>query len=187
LILLSSDDFYTQRNNRLNPGESCMTTARVMYYRGNGIDFINPSYDQDDDFFYSCLNSESAKYMCVKKYQWSKGLNPNEVHGMYNSYLDLLVCGKRTGDFNTTLTFLDMINLVNAGKVVMTSGNFPTVNGHAVCIIGYNRGKLLIADPWGDYRDGYNTKSGYGVPMSESDFNEILRIRDGYAWGHVPY
>jgi hypothetical protein len=190
-------DFYTQRNNKWDDPrtphhervEGCMPTTRAMFYRGNDIPFSNPSEWSDDDYFMKVLRSAAAYDYAemnfpglIKKYP------PNQIHGMY-MWLDEVVCGRRRSIFHEAgLTFAIARGSAKAGKCLMVSGTFCGLAGHAVLIAGYFDDKLLLADPWGDFRNGYRaTKYVRGVPkyggdavgMDETQFNEILK------WGET--
>jgi hypothetical protein len=186
-VNLKSDDFYTQRNNLISPSSACMPTARVMFYLGNGYEIPNNSVYSNDDYFMVLLNTNKAKEYCYKKYKWAKGkYPPNQVHGMYNSYLDKLVLGERISDFKTNLTFKDYQNIIADGQVIMTSGSFPNLDGHAFCIIGIDKDNLLLADPWGNFRNNYKSKKGYKIKMSEDEFiNHVKPAGKKKKWGHI--
>lgn len=193
VINLDPIDYYTQRNNKINPVSACMPTARAMFYRGNNIKFVNDSDLQDDDFFYKWLISDDAWEFAEKKYPVliSRGYPPNEIHGMYHSFLDPRVAGRRTSDFVLTLTFDDIVDKLKNGQVIMTSGIFAEAGifGHAFCFIGYEKQesgvRLIIADPWGDYRTDYDSDKGYGVQMSKEDFYKHVKPEGDKKWGHV--
>jgi len=185
---LSNVDYYTQRNNTIRPLVACMPTSYVMFMKGNHIQYGNSSGLADDDYFMQILNTDNAKNFCYKKYPWSKGIPPNEIHGMYGAYLSFFTCGKRASDFNTHLTFENYIELVEQGKVIMTSGSFTGLAGHAFCIIGIHGDDLILADPWGDFRDGYKTHSGYGVRMTKEEFHDHVKpIGSEKKWGHIEW
>jgi hypothetical protein len=191
-INLDANDYYTQRNNQIKPSVACMPTARVMFYIGNKIKYNNPSKYQDDDFFMSLLLSDAAKEFAQKKYPnlVNAGYAPNEIHGMYNSWLDEIVTGKRVSDFKLDLTFDDYIDRIKTGQVIMTSGQFGNFSGHAVVIIGVvhptKTPLLVLADPYGDYRETYLKGSGYAVTMTKEDFIDHVKPVGKFSkWGHV--
>ena len=193
IINLEPKDYYTQRNNTLYPSSACMPTARAMFYHGNKIKFDNPSNMADDDYFMSLLRSREAYEFAKKKYPvlMDSGYLPNEIHGMYSSFLDLKVVGKRVSDFLTNITFKNIVERMENGEVIMTSGKFPDANlvGHAFCIIGYVDGAigpaLILADPWGDFRNNYKTKKGYSILMTEYEFKLYVKPLQELKWGHV--
>jgi hypothetical protein len=193
IINLEPRDYYTQRNNHIDPVAACMPTARVMFYRGNGVVFDNPSDYQDDDYFFSKMQSDEAQFVAEEKYPelTEAGFPPQEIHGMYHTYLDPEVVGERVSDFETNLMYADFVELIQLGQIVMTSGSFPEagIPGHAFCVIGLIgpvRGpfELIIADPWGDYKSNYESRHGYGVVMPREDFER--HVKPGKKkWGHV--
>lgn len=196
MILLKPEDYYTQRNNTINPNIACMPTSRVMFYIGNNIKYHNPTKLADDDYFMSLLNTQEAKDFCYKKYPWAynsknpdKSIPPNEVHGMYHSWLDIKVTGKRQSDFVTNLYFDDYVKYITERKkVVMTSGTFGTLLGHAIVFIGFDSKtqELIIADPWGDYKSMYKNTRGYGIRMNCDEFNNHIKPSESFQkWGHI--
>lgn len=196
-LLLKRDDYYTQRNNKEQwRNRSCMASTRAMFYRANKIIYTNPSDLSDDDYFASLLETQEAKDFCYVKYPWAynknrpeKSINPMEVHGMYHSWLDIKVTGKRQSDFITNLTFDDYTNsILNKGIAIMTSGTFGEISGHAVLIMGYdtNTNELIIADPWGDYKSMYKNTRGYGIRMNCDEFNNHIKPSESFQkWGHI--
>jgi len=194
IINLEPKDYYTQRNNTLYPSTACMPTARAMFYHGNNIKFKNPSELSDDDYFMSLLRSEEAYVFARKKYPslMDSGYQPNELHGMYSSFLDLKVVGKRVSDFLTDITFKNVVERMFDGEVLMTSGKFPDagLNGHAFCIIGLVNGALgpalILADPWGDFRKDFRSRRGYSVMMTEEEFKIHVKPLQELKWAHIP-
>jgi hypothetical protein len=187
-INLEARDYYTQRNNKIFPNTACMTTARAMFYIGNGIEFLNPSQLQDDDYFTQLMNESAAWKLAARKYPnlITAGYEPREIHGMYHSFLDELVTKERRSDFSTRLTWNDYVERMKAGEVIMTSGSFPDIEGHAFCVIGIDESRLILADPWGDYTTGYKSHRGYGVRMSREDFEKHVKPTGSITkWGHV--
>lgn len=186
IINLKSEDYYTQRNNNIRPNAACMPTSRVMFYRGNGIKYSNPSDLSDDDYFMSLFQGQKVKEIAEQKYSWSKGTPPNQVHGMYHTWLDPKVCGRRTSDFKTDLSIDDYVDLIKKGQVIMTSGKFPGIDGHAFCVIGWDGENLLLADPWGNHSSAYKSHKGYIVPLSVDEFHHIVKpVKHNRKWGHV--
>ena len=190
---LISSDYYTQRNNRIRPKAACMPTARVMYYRGNNIKYSNPTALSDDDYLMRTLNTPEAQKFAKKKYPWACKNNnlvfpANEIHGMYNTYLDQIVVGRRTGDFHTSLSVEKIIDVLAAGYVIMTSGTFRGIAGHAFCLIGYSGGNFYLADPWGDWRSNYSDVRGYGTTMTRDEMiAHVKPVGLDAKWAHLSY
>ena len=185
MILLKPEDYYTQRNNRLNPTAACMNTSRVMFYKAAKIAYIHELGTPDDDYFYSLLDSDKARAYRDSKYPNLKDYPPVEIHGMYH-YLDYLVTGKRISDFHTDLTFDDFVSQIALCKPVMTSGHFPGLSGHAFVFVGYDEKtkELIAADPWGDPHTNYKSVHGYGIRYNRKYFNEHVKP-GALKWGHI--
>jgi len=185
-MLLKQNDYYTQRNNKFAPFESCMNTTRVMLYKALGIEYMKSTKYSDDDYFYRLLDSNQAKEFRDKRFPTMKDVHPTQIHGMYK-WLDVMVIGRRITDFQTDLTWDDFVHQVKIGHPVMTSGKFPNLDGHAFLVCGFKNGELQLADPWGDYRLGYKGNRGtrgYDVRMNREDFEKYVKPGQS-KWGHI--
>lgn len=183
---LSRNDHYSQRNNAFDPLNACMPTAYGTFLDGNKIKYSNPSGLPSDDFFMSLLRSDAAKHLRDKKYPHLSKYPPNEIHGMYHYFLEPLICGGKISDFRTDLTYDKIIEILDKGQIIMTSGSFPSIPGHAFCFIGYDdNGFLRLSDPYGDYRTGYSDKNGYDVKMNPTDFEKYVKPGPVNKWGRV--
>lgn len=197
VLLLKSNDYYTQRNNLEKwRYRSCMASTRAMFYKANNIEYTNPTEEADDDYFMGLLNTQEAKDFCYKQFPWAynskepeKSIWPNEVHGMYNQYLDKLVCGKKVSSFeNQALDWNYFVNSIQNKKAIMVSGTFGDILGHAVLVMGYDEvtNELIIADPYGDFHSSYKNPKGYGIRMSYNDFNTHIKPVDSFLKnGHI--
>lgn len=188
MMLLRPEDYYTQRNNRFEPYGACMNTSRVMFYIAAGIEYNNPSNLSDDDYFFSMLNTSDAKQFALKKYPNLSDYPPQEIHGMM-IYLDRIVTGKRRTDFKTNLTWWDFVQEIKNGRPVMTSGKFPSINGHAFVFVGYDEDtdELIAVDPWGNPHLNYKGskgQKGYGIRYNREYFNKHVKPGE-YKWGHI--
>ena len=198
---LNPSDYYSQRNNptvvnqitgiTVQPWAACMPTARAMFYKANKIQINTPLNEMDDAWLTSLMITPEAVDFAKTKYPDLKGYPPNEIHGMYGSYLDQIVCGRRISNFVDNLTFMDIQDRMISGQAVMTSGAFEgikgPIDGHAFCFAGIDdNGNLLLADPYGDFRTKYQDARGYMVPMSIGEFNQYVKpIGSGKKWGHI--
>jgi len=198
--LLTKEEYYSQRNNKIQANSACMPTARVMFYKANKISYENSMVDKyaDDDYFMYLLNTAEAKSFCYTKYPWAynvkepqKSIPPNEVHGMYSSYLDEKVCGKKVSSFEEQALDWNYFvsSITNRKKAIMTSGTFGTIKGHAVLVMGYDdeTQELLLADPYGNYRTQYKDINGYCTRMTKEEFDIHLKPTDSFMKnGHIP-
>jgi hypothetical protein len=204
-INLSEKQYNTQRDNLKNPNAACMPTSYSVFLEGNNIPFENRSLIEfgkqyaNDDYFMMLLNTKEAKDYCYRNYpfaynathpDWS--LPPNQIHGMYSSYLAPLICGEKVSSFMTTLTFESYVDyVVRLGKVIMTSGSFPEakIDGHAFCVIGYSEvtNNLILSDPYGNFMTNYKDPYGYHIEMSREEFiAHVKPCKELKKWGHVP-
>lgn len=202
-MLLKPENYYTQRNNKtqkdddlvVTGGVACMPTARVMFYISAGIPYTNPTNLADDEYFTSLLISDEAVEFARKKYPWAfdgeKVLYPpNEIHGMYGSWLDQKVTGKRRTDFRMDLSWEDFVVQISVlKKPVMTSGRYPGIDGHATVFVGYDpkTKELRNADPFGNPHLNYKGElgvKGYDIRYTKEYFNEHIKKGDG-KYAHI--
>ena len=183
---LQPEQHYNQRNNFFDPMHACMPTAYVCFLEGNGIKWNNFSHLCDDDFVMGLMRSLAAEEIRNHKYPSLRNYPPNEIHGLYHSYVEPLLFGKKISDFVTNLTWGSIHAKLEEGQVVFTSGSFPVLPGHAFNIIGYDGDYLILSDPYGDYRYRFNhNKTGYGVKMNQDDFIKYVKNDPEFKWGHV--
>jgi len=185
-MLLNATDYYTQRNNEYEPYSACMNTTRAMLYSCLGLK-IDTGGESLDDYIWKVLNSKEGIDYRDKNYPSMKNYPPNQIHGIYGSWLDEQLFGKRITRFRSNLSWDDIKAEIDKGYPVMTSGKFPGLNGHAFLICGYTPTDLVIADPWGNFHVGYKGqggKSGYGILMNKDEFD--THVKPGrLKWGHV--
>lgn len=203
-INLSLEQYNTQRDNVNQPFSACMPTSYQMFLIGNRIPYQNRSVElfgeqlKDDDYFMALLNTKEAREYAYKKYSWaynsvnpSLSIPPNQLHGMYGTYLSSFICNSKASDFLTSFTFEDYVSYIKNGKVLMTSGSFPKAKiiGHAFCIIGYNEEKncLYLSDPFGNFLTNYKDTNGYKIEMTKEDFiKHIKPCNEEKKWAHIP-
>ncbi len=195
-INLKPVDYYNQRNNEYDDPatpqherwSACMAEVAAMFYDGNGIKIINPSIWKNGDYFMSLFRTPEAWGFARQKYGWliTQGFKPNEIHGMYHSYLEPLVCGRRVSDFIEGMTWDKFNRLVEKSRVIFTSGTFKDWGisgdgGHAQAIIGREaNGDLSIGDPYGNPWTYYQNWNGYRVPFTREQVEKYI-----HPWGHV--
>lgn len=172
--------------------------ARLLYYKGNHIAFEH-SPDKsipDSEYFTQLLNTPKAIKHCKDHYYTfdeSLKLPPNQVHGMYATWLDYKINTSIKTAIKTNANFHDIIVLIKQGLVVMANGVFAGKNGDIIsttnCIVGYDEESdmLLLADPYGDYHTQFENKNGYLVTMTEREFvNHIQPAWYSKKYIHVP-
>lgn len=172
--------------------------ARLLYYKGNNIT-IEHSPDKsipDSMYFIQLLNTIEAIKHCKEHYYTfdeSLKLPPNQVHGMYATWLDYEINASIKSAIKTNANFHDIIVLVKQGLVIMANGVYAGKNGDIIsttnCIVGYDdeSNMLLLADPYGDYHTQFENRNGYLVTMTEREFvNHIQPAWYSKKYIHVP-
>lgn len=190
IILLRRSDRYSQRNNPYKPYAACMPTTFVMWCIASRIDIESkiPQGLAADDHCMRMLNTNEAMLFAQKKYPdlMRAGYFPNEIHGMYHSYLEPLIFGKTLSDFiyadektESGLTFAEYKSIIELGHPIWTSGAYDgakgPIEGHANLFCGINGENLLNVDPYGNFHTNYTDDSGYGIEYTEQEFNEHIK------------
>lgn len=138
-------DYYKQTNNEIDPYISCFPSSMINAGSVIGLDFPTDKehtngYKQPEDGFNWFLehNSECVEFYnkpAYKSYVNTKGNHPRELydveHFAFNKWMGKNVCRIKYG-----CTVADIVNVLNYGGAVVTSGNFCGF-GHVVCIVGF--------------------------------------------------
>lgn len=203
-------DYHTQINNKKVPLRSCNTTSAIMALKQAGISYSVPEGIQDEDYLTSILESDEAYALQEKNYSWSVGKwRPQEVHGLLQWGINKLV-GSNVDFFSTHVSFQDLIKNLLQGNGVILSGTFDLDNGkelaHMVSLAGFTSsqpgltksvtseeidvssiGKLIIDDPYGDFRTNYKSHKGNDIQLDVTEFNSIFKTQGDLRkkWAHL--
>jgi uncharacterized protein YvpB len=141
---------FSQRNNKIDPTQTCNTTAMAMVAAFHGIVGDN-SYAQLEDQF--------SHYMAARGYnRYDMESMTKFLNQYYGDALNVVFSAHRSVD--------GISDLLRAGIPVIVSGKF-TPSWHFIVIRGYTRKVMYIVnDPWGEYyRTGYDGSKGNGVEL----------------------
>lgn len=190
-MLLQKNDRYSQRNNTFRPSVACMPTTYVMWCISQGFEIESkaPQGKSIDDYLMQLMNMEPARKFAAKKYPElsNAGYTPNEIHGMYHSFLEPLLFGKMVSDFiyagnndGNGLNFEEIVTLLDKGITVWVSGAYQgikgPIEGHASLIAGHDgNGNLRIVDPYGNFHEKFANDSGYDVRMNRAEFVSMIK------------
>lgn len=187
-------DYFTQRNNMINPKGACSVTAMVAALSAAGWPvhrLASPTYPQPEDALMHFLFSDSAVDGYWKKVDPTGKYPPNEWHTVLsfgtNAFLrkkGLLQGGCVAVEFRMDARLEDIIARMDGGGAAVLSGVFPSNGrtlGHVVACVGYEKNEkgnvcaVIIDDSWGDYRTEYRNHNGNDIPMSIEDFRNRIR------------
>lgn len=177
-------DYYSQRNNRIDPMNACQVTSLVMaasYVPRVWEAFIRSpyfsayrEYDQPEDRFHKAM------------LDW--GMDP-EVHGSLMSAFNRWV-GSPLDFFSTMVSLGQVLDELQKGLPVVMSGTFPghparmeKPYGHVVCLVGAEwdsdgpsglPDRWIVDDPYGNTMDNWKG-SGNDVPIPHHLFNAWMK------------
>jgi len=198
--------FHTQRNNKIDPAETCNVTAMINALLATGIDVPAPEGVQPEDHLAWLLSGEAVKKKLAAEYPDLAGRKPREVHAILSWAVNTLLLGRPVTTFSLSVDFREILFRIlrNRAASVMT-GKF-TPGGHLVAVVGLETDqddieavpspggidlkmirKVLVHDSWGDWHGGYrDSQSGYEVPFTFREFWNLTREYDSARkWAHL--
>jgi GH24 family phage-related lysozyme (muramidase) len=148
--------YYSQRDNRNEPTNTCGITSAAMLLSA-----------------YSIKATPDELYNRFGKVE---GQAPSTLAGIYKAF-------GRNAKYSYTGTFANVRTAINSGSPVVIHGYF-TRSGHIVCAVGYDRFGLVVNDPAGAWngvpRTSYDSLPKNGKNRSYSyDSLRAVGIYDG--------
>jgi len=161
--------YFSQRDNTVDPYQTCNVTSCAMVCSFYGIKPKDPSVQLED---------EIEAYI-TKKY--------GEERRYYHDTLEKVLGEYGVEDkFLTNALFDDLRTNIRQGNPVIYSGKF-TPSGHIIVIRGFddNSQEWIVNDPYGEYfPSGYQNKSGEGLKYSYSLLRKVSYSRPN-CWAHL--
>lgn len=214
LILVgTSDDYNTQRNNKVIPWSSCNDTSEAMGLEITGWDKTLPVPEgmQLEDYISTFFQSQEAKDKLNSLYPnplQSIGTDqPNEVHATLEWGVNLLI--KRAGGPDQLTKFRtdwsvknDFLPALQDGRPIVLSGHYPCWSnaqnkiitiGHITILVGIelddssNPIRYIVNDPYGDPHTNYASDKGYNISLTPQEWLSWIN-NQGSAdskWGHI--
>lgn len=189
-MLLEPTDRYSQRNNTYKPFSACMPTSFVMWCIAENLDIEERLKENApvDNWCMVELNTDDAIAFAIMKYGdlIKQKYSPNEIHGMYHSWIEPLIFGEIKSDFiyaaensDKGFTFDEYIDIIRSGHAIWTSGKYQgmhgPIEGHASLFAGEDNGQLRIVDPYGNFHFNFRDDQGYDVRMNEQEFIDYIK------------
>ena len=197
---LSTDgNYYSQRNNQIDPMNSCATTSMIQALEIAGYSFpdILPNYRQPEDKLIYFIRHDKRVLAYWKSIDpngynaWASKtgcyFEPNEVHAVL-SYGTNLFMGKTVTKFSTGVSLDSIVReILGKQKPCVMSGNFGGLN-HVVTLVGcvipkktYKNKKLenmkfkdvkyfIIDDTFGETGNYRSGKKGNDILISPERF-----------------
>jgi len=181
----SRDSQYrSQRKTKTRPASACNVTVAAMACMMTGNEINSPEGVMPEDYLMSLLETEEA---------WNllNSIFPGSVINPWNtSHCIAWAVNKGTGKRVCRVekvTLEEIIHHLVSGGAAGVGGKF-TKSGHFVCIAGVESDQditgiespldiktsliknIILDDPWGDYRTGYQNRDGNNVSLPVKDF-----------------
>lgn len=187
--------YYTQRNNRINPGSACNVTAMVAALSAAGWPvgcLGTEKYPQPEDSLMDFILTSPAINEEWKEIDPDGKYPPNQWHALLAMGTNLWLrrgglLGERDTavEFGESRTLGDITEAIAKGGAAVLSGVFTMENGqksgHVVAAVGFEEDcldgddRLVLDDSWGDYTTRYRDKNGKGVRMAYGDYLRLIK------------
>jgi hypothetical protein len=201
-----SNPYHSQRNNAIDPAGTCQVTAAIMALRATGIPFDYPSGIQPEDHLAEILGGQEAREKLLTEYPTLSNRPPREVHAILSWAINERFVRRKVSVFTVRATVRELLYRVAKHRAAsLVSGRF-TKTGHVVCLVGFESGqddlsaalapdrvdlgairRIIIDDPWGDFKSGYRDPDGNDVSFTLDEFNGLTREygEQGRKWAHL--
>ncbi len=207
LNLSDGKDYYSQRNNQIDPNEACAPTSLIMAMVYSGLTLPDCGSRQPEDCLMEFLRTDlgvQAWYKENFRQQFDAGIQANEIAPVREYGLNRWM-GRPVNRFSWGATIQEIVYSLIRGKAVVVSGEWPyiTADGHhkgishVVCVSGFESAQdnvlhvpnptiiqpellvsMIIDDPYGDYRTGYREHHGNDVVVPMRDFIRFTKELD---------
>lgn len=201
-----SNPYRTQRNNRIDPAQTCQVTSMIMALEASGIAFDYPKDEQPEDYLARLLDEPDAWAKLKKEYPAMAGRPPREVHAILSWAVNEKLCKRRVTTFTTKVSTQEILwRIARHKSASVVSGRF-TSYGHLVTVIGFETEQdriedlgspglldldkvqsVIVDDPWGNSKTGYRNQDGNDVVYSLQEFAHLTRVFDSLdaKWAHL--
>lgn len=202
-----ANDYHTQRNNAIDPAQTCNVTSTIMALKATGIQFESPEGIQPEDYLASLLSTPAAFAKRDQEYPWAtrSNIHPREVHEILSWAVNELLVKRPCTVFTTRASIRELLfRIARHQSASVVSGRF-TKDGHMVTLVGFECSgpdlsqarspdrvdlaavsRIIIDDPWGNVHSGYRDVSGDDVSLSIAEFDHYTReyYSAGHKWAH---
>lgn len=187
--------YYSQRNNKLRPNTSCNVTSIIIALSSSGwpVDSFVSKGNQPEDELLRFIMTDKVVEGKWKQLDPAGIYPPNEWHECLalgaNRWLNKMGFKEKPVTFYQALTLDQIMSNIDKGGSAVVSGRFKDhgkIINHVISIVGYDDNGLIIDDPWGDYRDEYDTQKGNDIPLSRADFFSLIKNQGrAVKYGHL--
>lgn len=202
--LSRNENYYNQRNNEIDPLNSCATTNMIQALEIIGYSFptIFPQYKQPEDKLIYFIRNDKGVLDFYKKTEpnyYNNYINkvkgyyePNEIHSVL-SYGTNLFMGKNVTTLSTSFSINNLVKeLVQRNKPIVVSAKFNNLN-HIITLVGctfkkeifeskemknlnfFDVDRFIIDDTYGNFKTNYKRGTGNDVLLSPTEIITLLK------------
>lgn len=201
--LSQGKDYFTQRNNRIDPNGTCGPTSLIMALLYSGYELPDCGGRQPEDVLTEFIRTNREVMEYYKKMypiEFGKNVPANELAPV-RAFGTNRWMNKEVNRFAWTARIQEIVFSIKEKKACVVSGQWPyraggveKTIGHIVCVCGFQTAQedignikdalqvdstsiisLIIDDPYGDYRTGYVDARGNDVIVPYKDFLKIVK------------
>ena len=180
-------DYFPQRDNKNDPYRTCYSTsmAMVMNYllKKQGktkADVMCPSAVQLEDFIYKYIYSDETKNHIKQNInaigRWILPYFDNSLQ--LTAVAECYVFNKLMNEYGYKAEYKENVSGIQLYEMLRNDipqvlhGNYSStskVKGHVVLCIGMDSKGVIVHDPYGDAKTGYNKTNGDAITYSFSE------------------
>ena len=201
-----SNPYHTQRNNRIDPAQTCQVTSMVMALEASGIPFDYPESEQPEDYLAMLLNEQDAYEKLRREYPTLAGRPPREVHAILSWAVNEKLVKRRVTMFSTRVSMQEILYRIARHQCASVMPGQFTSYGHLVTVVGFESKQdriedlgspgqvdldkvqsIIVDDPWGNGKSGYRDSNGDDVMYTLQEFAHLTRVFDSLdiKWAHL--
>lgn len=200
------EGFHTQRNNAIDPANTCNVTSMINALEATGIPLPVNVQGQAEDALARILNTQEAKAKLAKEFPQMAMFPPREVHAMLSWAVNERFIGRRVTMFSSSVSLKEILYRIIKYKTASVVSTTFMRGGHLVTIAGFSTAqagiesikspadiatdqlrRIYILDSWGDWTTGYEKgSSGFSVPISTDEFMAMAKpAGQERKWAHL--
>ncbi len=202
--IASREDFHTQRNNVIDPANTCNVTAMVNALLASGIQ-LPPYEGQPEDALAKILDSPEAHEKLARDYPQMAAMPPREVHALLSWATNEKFLKRKVTTFASSISMNEILYRVFKFKCASVISTTMTRGGHLVTVSGFSSTqrpekingpgdldltsvrRVYLLDSWGDWASAYEPGcSGFNVAVSIDELMAMAKpISVQRKWAHI--
>jgi len=204
ILIALKDDYHTQRNNLIDPTDTCNVTSMINALKASGIR-IPVTEGQPEDTLAKILGSKEAKDKLAKEFPSMASMPPREVHAMLSWAVNEKLVGAKVTTFASSVSLQEILFRIAKHRAASVVSTTMTRRGHLVAVVGFSSTqsideiknpatvalkqvrRIYLLDSWGDWSACYEAgSSGFCVGISTQEFMAMAKpVAAERKWAHL--